>query len=238
MKKRVFYLTACAILATAIISSCSKKDDNTDNPSTGRSKPFLSDKTQLVATPAGLSSSSDPMASMCTGYIATVNALSAWNSAFTMPSNAQPVNSSRKSVTPGEYTWTYGDQTVWYKYEETTDMYKWTIYYSNTTVPKTKVLYAEETKTAGTGKMEVFDWETTGSIAGRWSWTKDASNNFDIVFEAFSGDAVKIHVVANADNSGNLEVWENSNIIYAATWNAAGHGSWTYYGESTLTGTF
>ncbi len=120
----------------------------------------------------------------------------------------------------------------------------------NGTVPGDTVAYNNWTAISGTssadGKSGSFNTYNPNSttLAGMAVWTTSSTGQLVATFSVFSQGIMvgKSIVTNNADNSGELDEYEGTTLVFKSTWVAAGSGTWWTYdsntGVQTRTGTW
>ncbi len=108
MKKfRLIYLLLAAPLFLNV--SCGKDEE----PEPTYTKPVASERNIVVEVPAGLQNSTDPNAGMAITWMEVANGLAAFNSMYTIPSNAQTGTDKSSSTV---YYWSGGGSSYWMTY--------------------------------------------------------------------------------------------------------------------------
>lgn len=230
MKKRSLLLLLSTLFVSSIVFNGCKKDEEEKEV---RKAPTGLTETK-VELPSGMTSSSDPNVQMAVGYANMFNGISGMAASLEIPENATKISDFSDLKTNEEcYSWTYAGITVYYLYSETTDKYKWTMYYSDPSynIIKSKIYYIEQSKTETTGKLEYYNYISNGEVIGTWKWD-ETSTGIDYEYV----DAIQsLNASINNDGSGVLQYYLDNSLFYSVNWNSAGHGSYTY-GDSS--GTF
>ncbi|WP_424963990.1 hypothetical protein [Ekhidna sp.] len=193
---------------------------------------------QTVIT--NLNNSGDQNALQISSNLTAANAMTGWLALFNQPSGSQqssvPIGTCGGKAVVYTYTANSGSDTFTVAYQicETSSAYIFQIFFSQNGSDPELFIYAEQSKSANEGYMEVYgsaigvsEVESVPVIRYTWEENTDGSFNF-VVTDSNSGFVIDIDV--NADNSGELSYTIDGSLYYEATWNATGSaGTYTYY---------
>ncbi|MEQ9466402.1 MAG: hypothetical protein RLN88_03270 [Ekhidna sp.] len=189
-----------------------------------------------------LNNSGDPNALQISSNLTSANAMTTWISLFNQTSGAEesnvPIGTCGGNAVVYTYSYGSGDQsfTVAYQICEESNKYIFQIFFSQNGSTPALFIYAEQSKTANEGFMEIYgsaigvsEVETVPVITYTWEENTDGSFLFTV---SDSDGGFMISIVVNDDNSGELSYTIDGNLYYEATWNADGTaGTYAYYDD-------
>lgn len=231
-----------------LLASCSKKSD--PQPATTLSSASLSLASgQAVTVPTALINSTDSHAQEAYSFAQSVNAISSYTAAFTIPSGATKtstpivaVNVSGRIASTQQsylvYIWTdpSSGSSVAYQVSETTDSYTFELFYKESgTSVWVRYLNAEEKKDKSSGFMNVYDPTVTKISPAilSYNWTR-ATNVFNFIITDDYGTKVTLHVNTQT-KAGDVEAYSSYILTEKLTWDAQGHGTWAEYDADGIT---
>lgn len=244
LKKITLFLSVFALLFSI---SCSK-DDEVGADLTEVEFSFDASNPPIDQTIiSNLSMLGDNNAATIAGHLSTANGMSNWLSFFQENPNAvqsnTPIGSCGGSALVYTYTASAEGETISIAYQicESTDKYVFQIFVSENGGDFQELIYAEETKDdLRNGYMEIFGADPSDSDLGntavfRYTWTEATDGSFEFTASSDLGGYL-LTIDVNSDQSGELSYTIDGDLIYEATWNAAGTaGTYTYYdGEGNV----
>lgn len=236
MKTLKLLILMIGILSLVVVSSCKKDDDNNPNNNAQQYE------TKTVDVPDGMAQSSDPGAQQATAYLNMVNSMATYGSMMTPPSKSTPFTNYKDGGTE-VYTWEVNEGmnhfTATLRITETNTMYNWEMSLTGTidTYTLTNFIYirAETTKDGMSSSITLYDLDGSG-IEMTMSWQDNGNGSGNFEFEV--PNSIKVTVVANADGSGSMEVYEwdgqSYYLDFRIEWNASGHGEWWEYVDGII----
>jgi hypothetical protein len=220
------------ILGVIVLSACSNSDekniDEIDDRDLSEVMQGFQEKINDIQIPEGLTNSSDANAQTTATYINVAKSYGLIFSAFfTVPSNAtaQKTNVAAKNAVTGNsqtYTWSDGQSTINYTVTELVDRY--TFSYSIESPSFTgKVMDGFSLKDESLAELNMYDAGGT-SLTMKWSYI-NGKGTIDVK----DNDGSQFILIANSDNSGTLEVFEDGSLNVKCTWNTSGNGTLINY---------
>lgn len=228
MKKSISII----MLATLIISSsCSKNDeriiDNSDTLSEVM-QPFQ-EKIELIDIPQALKDNSNVDALTVTNQFNTIKSFgTVFSNYLIIPDNASTSNSSAKNTAVNAsktFSWSEGDVSITYTITELADRYTF-LYSINSNEYSGEVLngYILKDETYATFTLKN-DQDGNVYLTSKW-WFDNSSVKTEIV----NNQNFKYKLDANLDNkSGEIELFDNTNLLVKYLWDENGDGSITTY---------
>jgi hypothetical protein len=234
------------IAFSAVVFSCSKDDDPTPAKSLEDVKLSLTTEgsAKPVEAPAAMAASSNQYAMQATGYVTSVNQITAYLSYFEAPATAVKSNTritaknGRVAATKTDYlvyTWTDAnyDISVAYQISEQNGKYVFEIFTKTGSTDWLLYLYAEEKTDGSEGLMKVYDslfGDGSLIITYTWKHTGDVLD-FAMISET-PGTSLKINISINTKTkAGSVEYIVDDAKFYTMEWDAKGNGSWKLFEE-------
>lgn len=220
-------------LLLTLFMACS--DDNPTGPGGDSEPPALNIK--KVEVPQGIQSAAnngDQGAVQVMGYIQFANLLSNFSAYLTPPESAQKISSV--SAVEEDWTWTQGDATFKLTLNETTTTYEYTLVVSGTfegeTYNNQTVFEAFTTKDGSSGALDFYEPGISQPVLS-FNWETSEEGTYHLVMNINQGsNAATAELYVYADNSGSLDITENSGERWEMQWTANGSsGSWAHYDE-------
>jgi hypothetical protein len=228
MKKSLSIVMLAALITS---SSCSKNDeqiiDNSDTLSEVM-QPFQ-EKIELIDIPQTLKDNSNVDALTVTNQFNTIKNYGAiFSNYLIVPDNASTSNSSAKNTAVNAsktFIWSEGGVSITYTITELADRYTF-LYSINSTEYSGEILSGyilkDETYAAFTLKN---DQDGNVYLTSKW-WFENSSVKTEIV----NNQNFKYKLDANLDNkSGEIELFDNTNLLVKYLWDENGDGSITTY---------
>lgn len=209
------------------LNGCSKDESNPQAPqaSVNTTPPSL----PLANFTLPKTNSNDPVISLITGYIESVNALKTYSDAI------KDLQATRDSDT---WIWNYvkGSLTITLTATPQPDgNCLWNVTVSGTKDNETYLnwLSAEGIASADgkSGTWKIFK-DKTSILEGEYTWDQLQDGTITGTAKAFKdgNETGRINLVNHPDKSGQVEVFVLNNIFFKATWLPDGSGSWWRYG--------
>lgn len=235
--------TLTALLAFALlvgVGGCSKKSDNPTAPATTTAPSFPKETFKGPTT-----NSSDYNVGIVNGYVAVANAYSNYFNFFAGTNATQNGNTWTWSVTNGTESVVFSMT----KQSDGSYTWKWVV---NGTDQSSGRTYNNKTLFEGTvsadgknGEWKVYQ-DTTSLLTADFVWATNSSGKLTGTLNLYHDDGstidTKYQIINNSDNSGEVDLYSGTVLVYKATWKADGSGTWTTYdstsGNQTATGTW
>ncbi len=235
--------TFATLLAFALIvglGGCSKKTDNPAGPVNSTAPSF-----PTVTFKGPNTNSSDPNVSIIQGYVSLGNAYSNYFNVFAGTNATQSGNTWTWSETNGNESVTFSMT----KQSSGSYSWKWVV---NGTDQSSGRTYNNKTFFEGTvgadgksGEWKVYQ-DTTSLLAADFVWATNSSGTLSGTLSIYQDDGStveeKYQIANNSDGSGEVDLYSGTILVYKATWQTNGSGTWITYdsttGAQTGTGTW
>ncbi|MFK7970328.1 MAG: hypothetical protein AB8F95_08175, partial [Bacteroidia bacterium] len=205
------------LVSLFLFSSCKEEPVTPEAPTLA----FVN-QSQAFSVTGNLSSSSNPNALITSSY---VNALQGvfvgYSGFFLVPDNAV-------TGLDNSWSWSNGLNTITYKWSEQNGQNCVKVSFAGVDVTDGVVYEVCENKDGSGGWMKIFDPENNGALTTELIWTNTGENSGTMDFKDYDNDGRQL-VTWNADGSGNLKVYEGTQLTYDSTWNTDGSGSYKEY---------
>ncbi|WKN43333.1 hypothetical protein [Tunicatimonas pelagia] len=190
-----------------------------------------------------MTSSNDTYAQRAVGYVKLVNQIGSYFNYFQPPTGAtrssQPITVANGRIEATQkqyltYTWTDQQTTIAYQISEEGDKYVWEIFLKQGEGDFQRFIYAEESKVARIGKMDVYNYFAGqgNDLLMKYAWEEKEDESFILTGIVPSGDLTYV-ITVNPDASGSAK-YTFAQDKYEIQWDAAGNGNWAFYSEGSV----
>jgi hypothetical protein len=221
MKKFNLSFLVSAILLLLIVG-CSKKDDDKNEPPEV-AKLAIQEKLDEIEVPANLANSTSLYAVQVNLYVALIKGIASYFYYF------DPVDGA--TYEDGNYYWTYGGQSIWMDYSETSDAY---VYKMDVDLGAGRVNYitSEEKKDGSGGFLHIYDYTDAvdGDFVFEYAWDIDSDGNVKVTFKDSEENDV-LELYGSPDDSGYVKSYTGGLLDFELVWNSDGTGYMNEYDE-------
>ncbi|VAX23897.1 hypothetical protein MNBD_IGNAVI01-270 [hydrothermal vent metagenome] len=222
------------IIFITLLFSCSS-DDNPTEPVGQKLEP-KAPTVKTIELPEHMAQSSDPHAQMAEVWIGMANSFTAFSGLFVPPEGAKSLPKGNALNDEGKYIWTVGPLSITLIYSSDDEYTRWKVIYNGIDNGSAYVnwvfMEAEQTADGNSGTLLMYK-ENSTELAAKWTWNNAADGSYDCTFIDQTDAGWKLDVHENADNSGEMNFYEDVNgefiLRYKITWNADGSGAWWDY---------
>lgn len=231
-------LFTIGLVIALVATGCNKS--STNNPTSPQQTTAPTFPTVTLKGPN--TNSSDTYAQLTKQTVASVSVLTTptFLSALILVNPTQSGNVWTWSATEGSLTIT-GTSTV-----QNNGGYVWSAKLNgldpsdSVTYNNWQALYGSSSADGKSGNFSSYDVNTT-TLASTFVWATAADSVLTATLTSYdtNGTTVtgKIVIINNPDNSGELDEYSGTTLVYKSVWVAAGSGTWTTYDSSTGTQT-
>lgn len=215
------------IFSMLVLAGCSD-DDETNPTGGGGNNNGDSPAVPLVQFKGPNTTSQDQQVLFINSYIEAMNSFTLYANAFKDLPATKSGNSWVRTYNGNTFTATLTTTTL------AAGGYSWRMVMNGTmdSVSYNNFLMAEGTSSADgkTGNWKIYEDNST-TMAGEYTWGYNSNNALVGELKTYDNgtESARISLINNADNSGELNIFDGTALAYKATWTVNGSGQWSQY---------